>query len=66
MGYKIVVLAKLVFLILFDWLDKYLMIDKIRDLVHANIRTHALSKTEIRTVKTIVILSGFQPCRTKL
>ena len=46
MSYKIVVLAKLVFLI-FDWLDKYLMIDKIRDFVHANIRTHALPNTDI-------------------
>ena len=34
MGYKIVILAKLVFLIIFNWLDNCLISNKIRDLGH--------------------------------
>ena len=35
MGYKIVILAKLVFLIIFNWLDNCLISNKIRDLGHS-------------------------------
>ena len=62
MSYKIVILAKLVILILFNWPDKYLITYKIRDLGHSTPQKKGKKNLSMKlNIVTFLVILIFVP-----